>query len=444
MCGGDSGTLKGNPLLNPSHPPSADFPRSPAWRVLVSIGLGTALSLMGDTAMYAVLPTHTAAAGISLASVGVLLSANRWIRLVTNGMAGVAYDRWPRRWFFVPALFLGTLSTAMYALTQGFWPLLAGRLLWGLAWSGIWVGGNTIILDVTTASDRGRWTGLYQLSFYLGSTLGFPAGGLLTDGLGYHRALAVAAIVTSLGALIALFFLPETRGEIRTQDERRQIKEEALPPAATGSAIAVTRSSPHSTGALASATLLYSANRFVVAGVISATLGLLIQQRWGDVRLASGAPIGIATLTGALLGLSTLISMLSAPLAGHWSDRIQNRWRVAAGGLVPGVLGLGLLAIGNPMLIWLGVPLSAVAAGSNQSLATALLGDFTAGERRGRSLSWMHTFGDLSSAIAPLLAYGVLPWIGLPGIYLACAVLLAGMWLWAIRLAQGRPRRMPP
>jgi hypothetical protein len=50
----------------------------------------------------------------------------------------------------------------------------------------------------------------------------------------------------------------------------------------------------------------------------------------------------------------------------------------------------------------------------------------------------MHTFGDLSSAIAPPLAYWILPWIGLPGIYLACAGLLAGMWMWAVQLAQVR------
>jgi MFS family permease len=416
-------------LFDKSHP------HWPVWRVLLPIGLGTALSLMGDTALYAVLPTHTSAAGISLVSVGVILSANRWIRLITNGTAGVAYDRWPHRWFFVMAMFLGALSTALYAGTQGFWPLLAARLLWGLAWSGIWVGGNTIILDVTTAGDRGRWTGLYQFAFYLGSTLGFPAGGLLTDWLGYHRALSVAAGVTFLGALIALFFLPETR---RLKDEGRRQKEEVpssplvRPPSTFEGERTPRRDS------LASATLLYSANRFVAAGVISATLGLLIQQRWGEVRLAGGAPIGVATLTGALLGLSTLISMFAAPLAGHWSDRIQNRWRVAAGGLIPGVLGLGLLAVGHPAVILLGVPLSAIAAGSNQSLATALLGDFTAGARRGRALGWMHTFGDLSSAIAPPLAYWILPWIGLPGIYLACAGLLAGMWLWAVQLAQVR------
>lgn len=396
------------------------------------IGLGTALSLMGDTALYTVLPTHAAAAGISLASVGIMLSANRWIRLITNGAAGATYDRWPRRWFFIASLFLGALSTAMYALTQGFWPLLIGRLLWGVAWSGIWVGGNTIILDVTVNEDRGRWTGLYQLSFYLGSTLGFPIGGVLTDWLGYHNALLVAAGVTLVGALVASILLPETRPA--------QTKPEAAPKVEVWSlrhaALPVEFTRGEHRDALISATLLYTVNRFVVAGMISATLGLLVQQRWGEIRFGSGAPIGVATITGTLLGISTFIAMVSAPVAGHWSDRIQNRWRVVAGGLLPGALGLVLLALGAPLVIILGVVLSAIASGSNQSLATAMLGDLIASERRGRALGWMHTCGDLSSAIAPPLAYALLAWIGLAGIYLGCAMILVGMLLWSLRLAQ--------
>src|SRR5512136_1102055 len=105
--------------------------------VLFPLGLGTALSLMGDATLYTVLPTHTADAGITMAGVGIILGVNRAIRLLTNAPAGLAYDRWPRRRLFLPALFLGALSTAIYAATRGFWPLFVGRLLWGLAWSGI-------------------------------------------------------------------------------------------------------------------------------------------------------------------------------------------------------------------------------------------------------------------------------------------------------------------
>jgi MFS family permease len=406
----------------------------PAWRALLAISVGTTLSLMGDTAMYAVLPTHVAEAGVTLASVGLLLSANRWIRLLLNGPAGVLYDRWPRRWFFIPALFVGALSTALYGWTTGLWPLLIGRLLWGVAWSGIWVGGNTIILDVTREHDRGRWAGLYQLSFFLGGVIGSPLGGLLTDLLGFHPALRVAAIISSVGAVLALLLLPETRG-LRASAAPEPLE---APVGGNGSASAAMSERD----GLVAATLLYGANRFAVAGVLTASLGLVIQAAWGDVHLASGAVIGIATLTGVMLGLNPLTSMLAAPLAGHWSDRWRSRWAVAAWGLLPGALGMALLATVNAWAVVPGVVLVAVASGSNQSLATAVLGDVTADHRRGRAMGWMHTFGDLSSAAAPLLVYAALPWLGLGGIFLASAGLLVVVLAWAWRLAR-RYRPVP-
>jgi MFS family permease len=400
------------------------------WRVLAPIGLGTALSLMGDTAMYAVLPTHTAAAGVSVLSVGILLSANRWVRLLLNQAAGVAYDRWSRRWLFVAAMFVGALSTAMYALTRGFVPLLVARVLWGVAWSGIWVGGNAIVLDITTAADRGRWTGLYQLSFYLGGAIGFPAGGLLTDWLGFHNAMLVAAVVTLLGALMALWLLPETRSlsaetlTLRDAQRASEPRQPAAPAARTHS--------------LAPVNALYGANRFVVAGVLTATLGLLVQQMWGDPGRPTLLGLGVASITGLLLGANTLISMFSAPIAGHRSDGHSGRWRVAAQGLAAGVVGFALLTAGAPALILAAIPFVAVAGGTSQSVATAMLGDQVPGERRARALGWLHTIGDLASAAAPPLAYAALPWLGLPGLYAACAALLGSMLLWALRLAPAR------
>lgn len=44
-------------------------PRINPRRVIFPLGLGTALSLMGDTTLYTILPTHTSEAGIALGAV---------------------------------------------------------------------------------------------------------------------------------------------------------------------------------------------------------------------------------------------------------------------------------------------------------------------------------------------------------------------------------------
>ena len=375
-------------------------------RVLFPLGLGTALSLMGDATLYTVLPTHTAEAGIALSSVGILLGANRAVRLVLNNLSGLAYDRWPRRRLFIPALLIGTLSTAVYAATRGFWPLLAGRLLWGLAWSGIWIGGATIILDVTTDRDRGRWTGLYQTWFFLGAALGAFAGGLLTDRLGYNATMWIGAALTALGGLAALFLLPETRSVRRNPVD--------FPAEQRRPRLRANRN-------LWLAASLQGINRFATAGVLAATMALVVQDRLASANLA----LGVATLTGALVAGRTLLSTVSAPLAGTVSDWLGSRWKVTAGGLAIGIISMSLIAWSTPAAILAGMALGAVTTGSVQALVTALTGDLVNQTQRGRALGMLHTVGDLGSAVGPPVAYALLPWIELHGVYLFCAALFA-------------------
>jgi MFS family permease len=361
---------------------------------------------MGDATLYTVLPTHIAEAGIALSSAGIILGVNRAVRLFLNGPAGLAYDRWPRRRLFVPALFIGSLSTAVYAATRGFWPMLVGRLLWGLAWSGIWVGGATVILDVTTAQDRGRWTGLYQTWFFMGAALGAFAGGLLTDWLGYGATMWLGATVTALGGLIALFLLPETRN----------IRPDLGGPSVEGISLRL-----RANWGLWVAASLQGINRFVTAGVLAATMGLLVQDHMRSASLT----LGVATLTGALMAGRTLLSTVAAPLAGAASDWLGSRWKVAAWGLAIGITSMALVAWGAPIAILTGISLGAVSGGSVQALVTALTGDLVSQAQRGRAIGLLHTAGDLGSAIGPPAAYALMPWIGLRGVYLLCAGLYA-------------------
>ncbi len=103
--------------------------------VLNLLGFGTAISLLGDATHYTVLPHPDISAqlGITLSMVGLLLGANRAVRLLLNGPIGILYDRLPRRGLLVSALSLGAGSSIFYALGSGFWPLFLGRVLWGLA-----------------------------------------------------------------------------------------------------------------------------------------------------------------------------------------------------------------------------------------------------------------------------------------------------------------------
>jgi MFS family permease len=295
--------------------------------------------------------------------------------------------------------------------------LLIGRLLWGLAWSGIWVGGATMILDVATPEERGRWTGLYQTWFYAGAALGALGGGILTDLLGYTRTMWVGASLTALGGGVALLLLPETS---RAQETMHTGSVNS--PAGSGAA----HRSRNARGLglrpsreLWLAVSVQGVNRFIISGVISATIGLLIQD-WAE---STGVTLGVATLTGVMMAGRTLLSVVAAPIAGTLSDRRGSRWRVIAWALVIGTAGMVLLAWRGAIGIVVGMLTVAISGGSLQSLATALTGDSAARSQRGRAIGLLHTAGDLGSALGPSVAYALLPALGLRAVYLLCAAL---------------------
>ncbi len=112
---------------------------------------------------------------------------------------------------FLFGLALAVASTAAYGLTSGFWPFLAARVGWGMAWALINVGGISMALDLSGPSGRGRLTGIYNTWMWVGYAVGPVVGSLLTDAFNFRISMLACACITALGLGMALFLLPETR-----------------------------------------------------------------------------------------------------------------------------------------------------------------------------------------------------------------------------------------
>jgi len=405
-------------------------------RILLPLGASTALALTGDASLYTVLPTHTEEAGILLAGVGVILGINRGIRIISNSLAGAAYDRFSRRRLYVPSLFLGSISTVLYALTTGLWPLLLARMLWGIAWSGIWVGGMSVVMDVTTSRNRGRWLGFYQTWFFLGIAQGSFLGGLLTDLAGYTIAMYAGAALTALGAFGALLFLPETRRPSRREDTSWW----AGPAGAASNPARPARPRVVRSGGsgLWVGSLLLGVNRFVLAGILSATISLLVADSIGAI----GGFAGTSTITGVVIAGRTLLSMASAPLIGGLSDVLSNRRIIILSLLATGCAGMLLIALGRPAFILGGITVAAFAFGGLPVMARSVTGaDAPVGSaapsagnpRTGRRIGLLHTVGDVGSAAGPPFAYLILSWTGLSGLFLLASAFFAAVFLLLVR-----------
>ncbi len=390
-------------------------------RVLTILGIGTAVSLLGDSTLYTVLPDPTFAlqAAVPFAQVGILLGVNRLARIFFNIPAGRLIDRFPRRPLMIGSLAIGAFSTLTYAIGHGFWMMLAGRILWGAAWSGLWIGGQAIVLDLADSENRGRLSGRYQMWFFLGIGLSAFLGGIFTDLLGYRGGLFLSAGLTAIAAFMWLFLLPETASA--HFEKRRGEQGEGI-----GFRWRVV---------LVSAFPIFTV-RFIYAGVIAATSILWLSGFAGEGIHVLDLFFPIATLTGTLIALRTAFSMLGAPIVGFLSDRIHGRrWIIIGAALVTG--GGGLWFMGSPFLplALFGVLLSALTASGVQVLITAYVGDSTPPSLSGHTLSRIFTFGDLGSALGPPLAFLFLISFPLASLFRLCAVLSIAASVFAFALS---------
>ena len=359
---------------------------------LIFISTASAFSLLGDQVLYSVLPVYFEELGLQPLQVGLLLSANRWVRLVTNHIAHRAIDRFSPRMLFASAFVLGAVTTLMYTATWSFTVLLVARLAWGLAWSFIrHVGVLGMMVDVSP--DRvGRTMGIYNGITRIGSVAGLFLGAMLVDLAGYHPAMVLLALTSFIAVPLAL---RGTAGiEIRN----------------TGG-----QGGPFSIGPFEILGVTIGA---VGSGFVMATLGAVLNSRMGEL---DGQLIGLsaATLTGGLLALRFLLDTSAAPWLGGLTDRFGVR-NTTGGFLALGAVALGCAHFSNS--IWLVATFVVLFFISGTALSAGIAGTVT---RFGSSrFSRYVTAADLGSAAGPLLGWWLLDVTGVVTVGLALGAVL--------------------
>jgi len=386
-------------------------------RVLLPLGLAVCLSLFGDLTLYAVLPSEREAIGLSLAAVGVMLGANRLIRIPGNPLVGALFDRFGRRRLFLLGMGLGIASTLGYGSVNGVLPFLAMRILWGIAWTLINIGGITMIHDISTPQNRGRLAGAYNAWMLAGFAIGPLLGGFLVDSIGFRATMRLYAALAAGGLAYAALTLPETH--IPNGAPPRHISMLAGLRTLVRNAAQAFRGTPQ----LASVLLLALIFQFVGEGIALSTLNLLLAERFGEQIALGTVLLGVATATGILSALRSLIAGAAGPTAGLLSDRRSDRSHMMAGSLIVGIGSFALLAIAQSLpLVILAVGLSAVSAGAGLAALTAAVGDVAPAERRGVVIGAYATAGDIGAAAGPFLAYALVAAIPLSWLYLICAL----------------------
>src|SRR6185312_14658059 len=181
-----------------------------------AIALG--LTLPGDTVLYLLLPLHAAAFGVNLPEAGILLAANRLVRIAGYGWVARGFERYGARGACVLAALGAAASTLGYATLRGLWALIAARLLWGLSFAALNIA--TQALATVDADRAARRSGRQRAIISTGPMLGLLTGAALAEAAGPRFVFLALAAIALLGVPFALL-LPSGRGPTVRTPRRR-------------------------------------------------------------------------------------------------------------------------------------------------------------------------------------------------------------------------------
>jgi MFS family permease len=372
----------------------AENPRR--WLIL---GLGLSAQASASTFVYGIpflVPNIRAAEHLSLAQVGVVVSAPTVGLLLTLIAWGAAADRYGER--VVMALGLGAAGGLVGVASLGTHSVTALEVLLLLAGAGsasVNAASGRVVMGWFGPRERGLAMGIRQTAQPVGVGIAAVSLPLLSQAFGYRTALLFPALLCVLLAVLVALLVQDPPRPPRKSAERTR--------------------SPYA----GSWTLwrLHGASSLLVVPqfVISAfSLDYLVsQQHWTPG--AAGGFLGVVQVAGAAGRIAT----------GHWADRVGSRLRPMRQLAVASAVVMALLALGDRVAPWLTVVVIAVGAVitvADNGLGFTATAELAGTAWSGRALGTQNTAQNIAAALTPPLLGALVGGAGYAWMFLAATV----------------------
>ncbi|AEN05732.1 MFS transporter [Halolamina sp.] len=374
--------------------------------VVTAVVAGVFFGGVGGGVAFPTLPTLGSVLGIAPFVVGLILSVNRFTRLLLNTPAGEVLDRLGTRRPMLAGFVVQGMVPFGYvvALDPPFGlssatVFFVSRACWGIGSAFVFVGAFTTVTHVTTDQNRGKWVGYMRGGQSLGFPTGLVLGGLLTESYGYAEAFLVAGVAGLFAAVVAFVVLPNVDSTVSSTTRLRDLPQ-------------VVRADNRILG-------IGFANfsvRFLYAGILLSTVVLYTNQN--DIGFGT---LGGTGASGLVMAVSVLSMSLTNLFVGRLSDSLPSRTYTVLPALVlfgAGFALLGLLPTALGTVV--GVAVIGIGVGGTGPPLMAYLGDIAPGGDVGKLGGVYNVFGDLGSTLGPLVALPLASAVGVAGEYLIC------------------------
>ncbi len=242
-----------------------DLPARRKTLIMVGVMLSMFVMSISQTVVSTAIPRVIASLG-GLDLFSWVFTAYMLTSTTTIPIYGKLSDQIGRKRLYLFALTVFMLGSILGGMSQSMEQLIAFRAIQGLGFGGIMALSFTVIGDMFTPSERGKWQGANSAVFGLSSVLGPLIGGYITDNLSWRWVFYVNIPFGIVAMIILAVVLPSVT-------ERSKAKVD------------------------------FSGAALLAAGLVPLLLGLV----WGGTEYAWDSPVIIGLFTFSAAALSLLL-----------------------------------------------------------------------------------------------------------------------------------------
>ena len=289
----------------------------PEKKIFATLFFSIFAAVTGVGIVVPLLPVYANNLGASGLYIGMIFGAFSLSRTILLPYFGRLSDRRGRKPFIVAGLLAYSVVSIAFIFSKTVETLIIIRLFHGMASAMMMPVIQAYIGDITPAGKEGFSMGVFNMSMFLGLSLGPLAGGVIKDHFSLQAAFICMGSLSMVGFLLSIIFLPPTSTE-------RVLANAKVPK-----------------GLKALMSDSYITGLFSFRFAYTACIGII----WGFVPVYADARFGLSSaLIGVLVTIGVFLSgLIHAPM-GYLADRFSRVKLVVIGGILVAVSvwGFGL------------------------------------------------------------------------------------------------------
>jgi DHA1 family multidrug resistance protein-like MFS transporter len=177
-------------------------------RPFVVVWLAVLISIAGIGMVSPLLSKFAEDMGATGTWLGLIFSGYAFSQIPLMPVVGRLADRFGKKLFLSLGLLVYAMAAAGYLWAPGYRELFLFRLLSGAGAAMVIPTAYAYIGDLTPQGSEGRYMGIFNIALVAGYGVGPTLGGIVYDSYGMHATFASMCIMSAVGFLVVLFFLP--------------------------------------------------------------------------------------------------------------------------------------------------------------------------------------------------------------------------------------------